>query len=86
MSKRGHYLHAECPQMNAMNITSFPFLDAIASLDLGYESKGVITKLITRYITQHDAIIECLLNIHLIYIECTLNTHWNIAKHGAIHI
>ena len=51
------------------------FLDAIASLDLGYESKGVITKLITRYITQHDAIIECLLNIHLIYIECTLNTH-----------
>ena len=49
-----------------------PFLDAIASLDLGYESKGVITKLITRYITQHDAIIECLLNIHWMYIEYTL--------------
>ena len=33
-----------------------------------------------------DAIasLDLILNAHWIYIECTLNTNWNIAKHGAI--
>ena len=36
------------------------FLDAIASLECGYESKWV-------------------------WFSQTMNIHWNIAKHGAIH-
>ena len=44
------------------------FLDAIASLGLGYEreggSKGVIIKANNEYIAKQLKYIECILNIH----------------------
>ena len=53
------------------------FLDAIASLDLGYESKSVrIIKPHNEYIAKHWMYIEYILNVHWIDIEFTLNTYW----------
>ena len=49
------------------------FLDAIASLEIGYESKWVcVIKPNNGYIAKHGAIIEYTLNVYWMYIEYTL--------------
>ena len=54
------------------------FLDAIASLDLGYESEWVSQR------ESLSQIIDTLIIEHWMSIEYTLNKYKNIAKHGAI--
>ena len=61
------------------------FLDAIASLECGYESEWVSQSVWFRQIMIILQNIACI-HIEYRYIECSLNTHWIIAKHGAIHI
>ena len=64
---------------------SFVFLDAIASLECGYESEWGSQSVWFRQIMIILQNIACI-HIEYRYIECSLNTHWIIAKHGAIHI
>ena len=77
--KTFHFGTLKCKLPNMMQyILNIYLLDAIASLDLGYECQYDLVKQWLYYKTLNVQwiFIECLLNVHWIHIEYTLNTHW----------